>query len=70
VTFHSLRHLSNSVAIAEGMNPLDIARRNGQTDTRMVLDTYRYLLKAADRCNGNGLRFWRASEGRLAGDWS
>ncbi len=49
VTFHSLRHLSNSVAIAEGMNPLDIASRNGQTDTRMVLDTYGHLLKAADR---------------------
>ena len=49
VTFHSLRHLSNSIAIGEGANPLDIASRNGQSDTRMVLDIYGHLLTAADR---------------------
>jgi integrase len=49
VRFHSLRHVSNSVAIQQGANPLDIANRNGQTDTRMVLDIYGHLFKAADR---------------------
>ena len=49
VTFHSMRHLSNSVAIQEGANALEIASRNGQIDTRMVFDVYGHLLKAADR---------------------
>ena len=48
VTFHSLRHLANSIAIKEGANALDIANRNGQTDTRMVFDIYGHLLKGAD----------------------
>ncbi len=44
-----MRHLSNSVAIQEGANALEIASRIGQIDTRMVFDVYGPLLKAADR---------------------
>jgi integrase len=49
VSFHSLRHSSNSLLIEAGADPLLIARRNGHASTRMVLDRYGHLFEGARR---------------------
>jgi len=49
VTFHSLRHLANSVVLANGASALEAAERLGHTDTRMTLDTYGHVLGNAQR---------------------
>ena len=49
ITFHSLRHVANSVLLANGASPLEAAERLGHTDTRMTLDTYGHVLGNAQR---------------------
>ena len=49
VAFHSLRHSSNSFLIEEGADPLLVAKRNGHSSTRMVLDRYGHLFEGARR---------------------
>ncbi len=43
--FHAARHASNSILIAQGENPLAIARRMGHADTRMTFDTYGHFFE-------------------------
>lgn len=47
--FHSLRHSSNSFLIEEGADPVLVARRNGHSSTRMVLDRYGHMFEGARR---------------------
>jgi len=49
VSFHSLRHSSNSLLIEAGADPFLIARRNGHASTRIVLDRYGHLFEGARR---------------------
>ena len=49
VDFHSLRHSSNSLLIQDGADPILVARRNGHSSTRMVLDRYGHLFEGARR---------------------
>jgi len=49
ITFHSLRHVSCSVLLANGASALETAERLGHTDTRMTLDTYGHVLGNAQR---------------------
>ncbi len=49
VTFHSLRHLSNSVVLANGASALEAAERIGHSDTRVTLDRYGHVLGNAQR---------------------
>ncbi len=49
VNFHSLRHSSNSFLIEEGADPLLVAKRNGHSSTRMVLDRYGHLFEGHRR---------------------
>jgi len=49
VDFHSLRHSSNSFLIEEGADPLLVAKRNGHSSTRMVLDRYGHLFEGHRR---------------------
>ncbi len=49
VDFHSLRHSSNSFLIEEGADPILVARRNGHSGTRMVLDRYGHMFEGARR---------------------
>jgi integrase len=55
VTFHSLRHTSLSILIAEGTDPVQIARRAGHTTTRMTMDHYGHLFSAQQRCIGHSV---------------
>jgi integrase len=47
ITFHSLRHVANSVLLKHGASPLEAAERLGHTDTRMTLDTYGHVLSGS-----------------------
>lgn len=49
VALHSLRHSSNSFLIEEGADPLLVAKRNGHSSTRMVLDRHGHLSEGARR---------------------
>jgi integrase len=43
VTFHSLRHMANSLLIEAGADPLAIAGSLGHADTRMMFERYGHL---------------------------
>jgi len=49
VAFYSLRHSSNSLLIEEGADPLLVAKRNGHSRTRMVLDGYGHFFEGGRR---------------------
>jgi integrase len=49
VTFHSLRHFSNSVLLAAGGSVKEAADRLGHSSTRMTLDTYSHILRGSQR---------------------
>ncbi len=49
VSFHSLRHTSNSLLIAAGEDVLSISRRNGHATTRMTLDQYGHLFASSQK---------------------
>ena len=44
-----MRHSSNSFLIEEGADPVLVARRNGHSSTRMVLDRYGHMFEGARR---------------------
>jgi integrase len=49
VTFHSLRHVANSILLAEGESAKVAAERLGHSSTRMTLDTYAHVLPTTQR---------------------
>lgn len=49
VTFHSLRHVANSVLLAQGESVKVAAERLGHSTTRMTLDTYAHVLPTTQR---------------------
>jgi integrase len=57
ITFHSLRHVANSILLAQGESVKVAAERLGHSRTRMTLDVYAHVLpttqrRAADRLDG------------------
>ncbi len=49
VSFHSLRHVANSVLLAAGESPKVAAERLGHSTTRMTMDIYAHVLPTTQR---------------------
>jgi len=49
VTFHTLRHVANSLLFARGVNITILAERLGHSTTRTTLDHYSHVLTGSQR---------------------
>jgi integrase len=67
VTFHSLRHVANSVLLAQGESVKVAAERLGHSTTRMTLDVYSHVLPTTQRSAADRLdAIFRISPQRAA----
>lgn len=49
ISFHALRHTSNTLLLLGGVSPNVVAQRMGHSSTRMTLDVYGHVLTGAQR---------------------